>query len=211
MKKRKIKRKKKRLKTLSLAALIIVLIVLAILYFFLSLSKADNQKTNTNKSDEKVVEKITKLDTNNLLDHEFLNWIQSSYGEKKLTKILKSFEENTYKEQIWHDIYQNSLKVLLDKYHNDESENIKQINTKENKVTLSFIGDVSLADNWYIMPEYDKRKKGINGILSEEVVNDLKSSDITVANNEFTVSDRGEKMPGKYYTFRASPKRLSIY
>ena len=211
MKKRKIKRKKKRLKTLALAVLIIVLIVLAILYFFLPLSKTDNQKPNMNKNDEKVVEKITKLDTNNLLDHEFLNWIQSSYGEKKLTKILKSFEKNTYKEQIWHDIYQNSLKVLLDKYHNNESENIKQINTKENKVTLSFIGDVSLADNWYIMPEYDKRKKEINGILSEEVVNNLKSSDITVANNEFTVSNRGEKMPGKYYTFRASPKRLSIY
>ena len=61
------------------------------------------------------------------------------------------------------------------------------------------------------MPKYDERGKKVYGILSDSVVKIMNDSDIMVANNEFTVSDRGEKMPGKYYTFRASPKRLSIY
>ena len=89
-------------------------------------------------------------------------------------------------------------------------DNVKIIDKKETS-TISFIGDVSLADNWYIMPKYDERKKGIYGILSEQTVDIMKKSDIMIANSEFTVSDKGEKMPGKYYTFRASPQRLKIY
>jgi poly-gamma-glutamate synthesis protein (capsule biosynthesis protein) len=84
-------------------------------------------------------------------------------------------------------------------------------NGKKEEITLSFVGDVSLADNWYIMPEYDKRNKKVYGILSEEVVQIMTSSDIMVANNEFTISNRGSKMPNKYYTFRGKPERLNIY
>ena len=36
---------------------------------------------------------------------------------------------------------------------------IKDTNTKE--ISLDFIGDVSLADNWYIAPKYDERGKKI--------------------------------------------------
>ena len=32
-----------------------------------------------------------------------------------------------------------------------------------------------------------------------------------IANNEFTISNRGEKIPGKLYSFRGKPERLSIY
>ena len=36
--------------------------------------------------------------------------------------------------------------------------------------SFSFVGDVSLADNWYITDEYDKRNKGIYGVLDKDVV-----------------------------------------
>lgn len=77
--------------------------------------------------------------------------------------------------------------------------------------TISIVGDISLADNWSVMPQYDSRNKGVNGILSDEILKIMRESDYMVANNEFTVSNRGAKTPGKYYTFRASPNRLSIY
>ena len=76
---------------------------------------------------------------------------------------------------------------------------------------ISIVGDISLADNWSVMPQYDSRGKGVNGILSDEVLKVMRESDFMVANNEFTVSNRGAKTPGKYYTFRAKPERLSIY
>ncbi|MBR6168639.1 CapA family protein [Candidatus Saccharibacteria bacterium] len=77
--------------------------------------------------------------------------------------------------------------------------------------TVSIVGDISLADNWEVMPQYDNRGKGANGILSDEVLKIMRESDFMVANSEFTVSNRGSKTPGKYYTFRAKPERLSIY
>ena len=61
------------------------------------------------------------------------------------------------------------------------------------------------------MPQYDSRGKGVNGILSDEVLKIMRESDYMVANSEFTVSNRGSKIPGKMYTFRANPERLSIY
>ena len=76
---------------------------------------------------------------------------------------------------------------------------------------ISIVGDISLADNWEVMPYYDSRGKGVNGILSDEVLKIMRESDFMVANSEFTVSNRGVKTPGKYYTFRARPERLSIY
>ena len=76
---------------------------------------------------------------------------------------------------------------------------------------ISIVGDISLADNWEVMPWYDRRGQGVNGILSDEVLKIMRESDFMVANSEFTVSNRGSKIPGKMYTFRASPERLSIY
>ncbi len=76
---------------------------------------------------------------------------------------------------------------------------------------ISIVGDISLADNWEVMPQYDSRGKGVNGILSDEVLEVMRKSNFMVANSEFTVSNRGTKTPGKYYTFRAKPERLVIY
>lgn len=63
---------------------------------------------------------------------------------------------------------------------------------------ISIVGDISLADNWEVMPYYDSRGKGVNGILSDEVLKIMRESDFMVANSEFTVSNRGAKTPGKY-------------
>ena len=76
--------------------------------------------------------------------------------------------------------------------------------------TITFTGDISLADNWHIAPKYDERG-GITGILGDTMLETMKNSDFLVVNSEFTVSNRGTALPGKMYTFRAKPERLSIY
>ena len=76
--------------------------------------------------------------------------------------------------------------------------------------TISFTGDFSLADNWYIAPKYDERG-GVTGILGDTMLETMKNSTFLVVNSEFTVSDRGTPLPGKMYTFRATPERLNIY
>jgi len=76
--------------------------------------------------------------------------------------------------------------------------------------TISFTGDISLADNWHIAPKYDERG-GITGILGDTMLETMRNSDFLVVNSEFTVSNRGTALPGKMYTFRAKPERLAIY
>lgn len=88
-------------------------------------------------------------------------------------------------------------------------DNVKVLDSKDVS-TISFVGDVSLADNWFIMPYYDSRG-GINGVLGSKMLDIMKSSDIMIANSEFTVSNRGTALPNKMYTFRAKKERLSIY
>ena len=76
--------------------------------------------------------------------------------------------------------------------------------------TLTFTGDISLADNWHIAPKYDERG-GILGILGDTMLETMKNSDFLAVNSEFTVSNRGAPLKGKMYTFRAKPERLNIY
>lgn len=95
------------------------------------------------------------------------------------------------------------------------SETSSEVPTTEADVlpntTVSIVGDISLADNWTLIPAYDSRGQGVNGILSDRVLERMRSSDFMVANNEFTISERGTPIPGKAFTFRANPSRLSIY
>ena len=206
MKKRKLKKKKRKLLKLLLIAGIILIILL-----FPIMTKKENKVIKTNTK-EKLINTIAKQLENENITKEFLTWIENTYGEKSLKELNKRLKEEEYKLNIWHDITGNSYIVLNDLYNKayDNRKDIKIMETVKDN-TISFVGDVSLADNWYIMPKYDERKKGVYGILSESIVDIMKKSTVMVANSEFTVSDRGEKMPGKYYTFRGSPKRLPIY
>lgn len=138
------------------------------------------------------------------IDKDFLNWINKNYKIKN--KIIKLLKTKEYTKDLWKEVTgytYNSLKAIYE-------ENITKINTDSN-ISISFIGDVSLADNWYIMPAYDERDNGIEGILSKDVINILSTSTYSIANNEFTISDRRTPLSGKAFTFRGSKERLSIY
>lgn len=200
--------KKNKITKILLIILISILLCLVLIYFLTP--KHLSKKYNPIK-EENIIEEILKDNQEEKITKLFLMWLEKEYGKKKLTELK---EELNNKEKVdWHQIYNNSLNVLLDTFNNTYSNmnNVKRIEKITNTTELSFIGDVSLADNWYIIPKYEEREKNIYGILSEDVVDTLKNSNITIANNEFTISNRGEKMPGKYYTFRASPERLKIY
>ena len=165
-------------------------------------SAAVNNKNN-------IIKDIVSYD--NKFDNGFLDYVYDAYGMDVLNNILTAYTTDSYTEKVWHDIVGKSFKVLLDEYNGiyDNNDKVKIINNKD-KTVISFVGDVSLADNFDIMPYYDSRGKGVYGILDDNVVNIMKSSDIMVANNEFTISNRGTKL-NKLYNFRARPERLKIY
>ena len=193
-------------------------IVLVVISLFI-LSGCSNNSNNEELekpqiTDEQLTGMVINYDMQNEnIDLDFLKWIYNEYGTNTINSLQTVLDNNSYNLNVWHELTGSSLTVLLDLYNNnyENMNNVKIIDTKGKEVNLSFVGDVSLADNFEIIPKYDERGEGIYGILSEEVVNIMNAADIMVANNEFTISDRGAPMPNKYYTFRANTNRVGIY
>ena len=203
MKKRKLKLKKKTI-------IIFVLIILISFLFVIIKINKHNEKNIKNKVDLVSVV-YNKLKEQNI-DKDFIKWVDLNYNGS-LKKINKLLEKNNYSESIWHDSTGYSYIVLNDLYNKkyDKLDNVKIVENSKDNSTLSFVGDVSLADNWHIIPKYDERGKGVEGILSSDILKIMRDSDLMVANSEFTVSDRGSPLANKLYTFRAKPERLTIY
>lgn len=77
-------------------------------------------------------------------------------------------------------------------------------------IVLGFAGDVNLDENNPPARKYDSEGKGILGLISEDLLSEMKAADIMMLNNEFSYSTRGTKAPDKSYTFRAAPSRAGI-
>ena len=204
--------------------LIILLVLIPILFIVKEISFKSNKKVDENKDNSEVKEdsrEITYTDIikdilkyeNNDYDEKFLNYIYESYGIDSLNKLLDILKDNKYDRNIWHDITNNSYIVLKDKYNKvyDNNDSVTVVDGNKENVSISFAGDISLADNWEIMPYYKSRGKKIYGVLSEDIVKYMNDTDLMIINNEFSFSDRGTPLANKKYTFRGTPSNVSIY
>ena len=202
------RRLKKEVKIFLIMFFILVLIIIVFLY--INKNKDIKQKKSIKKID--LVNILSKKINDEEINKDFLSWVDNNYKDS-LSKLNKSLENNEYNSKMWHDVTGNSYIVLKDLFNKkyDSMDNVKILDGNKDVSTISFVGDVSLADNWFIAPVYDERGKGVNGILSEEMLNIMTNSDIMIANSEFTVSNRGTPIPNKTYTFRAKKERLPIY
>ena len=198
-------KKRVRIKNKVVIFLILVLMIVLAIFFLIEDKPKEKKviKEPTISLKEQVLNKIPEEDS------AFINWLDLNYKDS-MKNILSLFKNNTYNKDMWHQVTGYSYIVLKDLYEKkyDSLNNVKILDNKTN--TISIVGDISLADNWKIMPKYDT-VGNVSGILSDEVVDIMRKSDVMIANSEFTVSDRGTPMRGKQYTFRANPKRLSIY
>lgn len=201
---------KRRLKKKVKIFIVIIFILTVVLGALLLFKPSKNSVKKENKVDINIVDKVYKIINDDEINIEFLTWINENYKDS-LNKINKLLKKDSYDRKMWHEATGNSFIVLKDLYENkyENMDNVKIISSKDQS-TISFVGDVSLADNWFIAPVYDERG-GISGILGDKMLKIMTSSDVMIANSEFTVSSRGAEIPNKMYTFRAKKERLSIY
>lgn len=101
------------------------------------------------------------------------------------------------------------VKNVQDKVH--FGDRILQLSTDlPDKITLTFAGDMNLDESWP-STQYLNRKNGdIYQCISKDLIERMQMADIFMPNNEFTYSTRGAKTPGKMWTFRADPSRVSV-
>jgi len=72
--------------------------------------------------------------------------------------------------------------------------------------TIIFGGDVMLADG--MEQFYDT--EGVSGLLSDELLEEMRNADICMINNEFQFSTQGTPMEDKQFTFQTNPENVQI-
>lgn len=150
-------------------------------------------------------------------DEGFAEWFfeNCSGTEKKMFLEISEKQELTNAEL--YEIAGESIHVLSDRYHGlltDEktaaSNNIYIKEAKaEDHISISVAGDLCLTEDGFVIDHYDE-VGSLEECISPEILSITNGTDLFYVNHEYTISDRGAPLEGKYYTFRAKPERMSI-
>ena len=101
-----------------------------------------------------------------LVSADFLDWIQSSFGNDSIINLHSALADGTFTAETWHEITGSTAAVLecfytgmLDPESPNYRSDIRVIGNDDGETVIRITGDLSLADNWLIMPQYDSRVK----------------------------------------------------
>lgn len=74
------------------------------------------------------------------------------------------------------------------------------------EIVLDFAGDILFDPYYAVMARLKQAGGRIEDAFSQELLEEMRSADIFMVNNEFPYSDRGAPLEGKQFTFRAQPE-----
>lgn len=89
--------------------------------------------------------------------------------------------------------------------YDDNTKTYSKEAASPEQVTISFAGDVTLAEGTSVLSQVRSRDNNMQNCFEEKLLNLMQSSDIFMVNNEFPYSTGGSPRVGKTYTFRANP------
>ena len=134
----------------------LVLVVISLFVLSGCSNNSNNEVLEKPKiTDEQLTGMVINYDMQNEnIDLNFLKWVYNEYGTDTIDSLQTILDNSSYNLNVWNKLTGSSLTVLFDLYNNnyDNMNNVKIIDTKGKEVNLSFVGDVSLADNFEITP-----------------------------------------------------------
>lgn len=145
------------------------------------------------------------------VDLDFLNNAAEIFGRQKIEELADVLIKGTAGSDPVREVFGYSQKAFSAVVGNDLERTVVLENSETGITEFVFVGDCGFSDGSSVMRSYRSRKKGIEGIVSGEVLDIMRSADVTMANNEFAFSERGEPIPDKLFTFRGNPKNVSLY
>lgn len=157
---------------------------------------------------------VTTISTD---EKSFSEWFFQNYSEEKIEKLLAAAEDEELTEaEIYHSAGE-TLQVLSDRYEgllrDEETAAQNNIYMREGKVQgkaeITIAGDLCLTEDGFVIDKYDT-VNNLEQCISPEILKVTNESDLFYINHEYTISDRGAPLEGKYYTFRAEPKRMEL-
>ena len=149
------------------------------------------------------------------IDESFLAMITSEYGDEVIEEIASYANFQT--PEIWYQLTGKSIHVLwyeycmstgLQSYSYDKTYVVDE--EIDGDIVLDFTGDLSFAEGIATTEFMDNQINGVRDCFSADLLQEMQSADILLANNEFTYTNRGTPLAGKAYTFRADPSRASL-
>jgi len=143
------------------------------------------------------------------VDESFLRWAKENVTEDFAATLASELTADRKWHEPFFDLFGATLHLLWDQYTGavETDPNIHNIDTRNN-VTVAVAGDVNLADSWENMRIYHATPDGIDAFICEGLLSRMRSADILLVNNEFAFSDRGSRLPGKMYHFRAATENV---
>ena len=150
------------------------------------------------------------------VDDTFLHWVNKECGEAVILDLAYRLYEGYDSTALWYYHTGSTMHVLWLQYCKDLQfatyylDNVKWLDCASDVVTLDFTGDINLADDWHTMQAAATKPNGIYDCIAPEITKELQSADLSVINNEFVFSARGEPLAGKAYTFRAKTSNVSM-
>lgn len=70
-------------------------------------------------------------------------------------------------------------------------------------------GDLCFAEDGFVLDHFDEVGE-LDKCISPEILDVTNGADVFFLNHEYAISDRGDPLAGKYYTFRADPERMDL-
>lgn len=134
--------------------------------------------------------------------------IQTVFSED----IFQSFESLFVEEEVsqvqTEDISENEM-LLQSALEAGENARIVACEDEE-EVRLLFAGDILLDEQYAVMANLRDRGGNVEEAFSAGLLEMMRSADVFMLNNEFTFTNRGTPTPGKQFTFRANPEKVSL-
>lgn len=133
-------------------------------------------------------------------------------GEDAVFRLVSAVDSGTYTDKIWLRETGYSYYVTKDILSgNYNADNIKDCgNNGKNSFTVAFVGDI-LFDKDFRTMEHANQTGGVLNCIDKSVVDYLNASDVFMINNEFTIGERGEPLPGKTWTFQVEPDKIQLF
>ena len=133
-------------------------------------------------------------------------------GEDIAFRLVSAVDSGTYTEKTWLTVTGYSYYVTKDILSgNYTADNIKNCgNNGKNSFSVAFVGDI-LFDKDFRPMAHASQMGGVLNCIDKSIVDYLNACDVFMINNEFTIGERGEPLPGKTWTFQVEPDKIQLF
>ncbi|PWJ49977.1 CapA family protein [Faecalicatena contorta] len=146
----------------------------------------------------------------------FASWFMKAYPKEKKVILRESKDGKLSADDIYAAVGE-TMHVVYDRYRGylDDAGKAEEqgIYLKDGKAgepaEVVIAGDLCFAEDGFVLDHYDT-VNDLSECISPEVLKMSNDADIFYLNHEYCISDRGEPLEGKLYTFRAKPERMGL-